>query len=121
MSDVTTQSAAPIKVPERLKTCLEAGSVEALFPVLKDWPQGELRALLEDINAHWKVADAQIDDTWQKFAFRPEVFLSPQTSQQCDRVVKAIRNELFGVLSEVSSVALFYLRAQPAPQEEPDP
>ena len=99
----------PIQIPERLKTCLKAGSAVALFPILKDWPKEELRELLADIDVHWKAADAKIDETWQKFAFREEVFFNPKASQRIDDDVKALRAELSGILSEVSSVALYYL------------
>jgi hypothetical protein len=94
---------------DRLRRVLEIGNVEGLFPVLKDWPVEELRALLGDVEDYAVFADAAIDKAWETTAFRIDTFLNPDASKMLDHIRDEARAELIAATSEICSVAYFYL------------
>ena len=57
-----TKSKAAIP-SKRLKACFASGGITGLFPLLKDWPVRELKALLRDVEAFYsdttKILDAK--------------------------------------------------------------
>jgi len=96
-------------VTDRLKQCLAAGDVLALFPLLKYWPKAELVALLADTDAFYDESQAVIDKAYQELAFRPENFLSGVRSGAIDKAVEDKRMEVLAMCSEIASVAFHYL------------
>jgi hypothetical protein len=94
---------------ERIKTVLALGGVEALFPVLKDWPTEELRALIDDAGSFYEASIAAIDTAWQKTAFEPGNFFNRENAQFLDRLAHEKQIEALAVTSEICSVAIFYL------------
>jgi hypothetical protein len=97
---------------ERLKKCISTGSVEALFPLLRDWPKKELKALLKDVetfyDGYMKVVDGRLKKivTRLKGISEPQLRLLPPATKAFRRDV-AFR--LLALCSEISSVALYYL------------
>lgn len=59
------------RLTPRLQRCIEAGDVFALFPLLKDWPADELRALLKDIEAHYAETQKRIQAVQNELSFKP--------------------------------------------------
>lgn len=94
---------------DRLQKCIDAGSVEALFPLLKDWPEEELRALLDDIDAHYEQYNQKIDEAYQEHVFKPENFFNKTRSKTLDKVRDEYKMTILIMCSEISSVALYYL------------
>lgn len=84
-----------------LRECLEQGGTVALFPLMKDWDRKRLNALLAELER----ADEMSDAAYGKLATSVEYFFSQQKSKDLD----AARMELVCVMSEICSVALYYL------------
>ncbi len=97
---------------DRLKKCVETGDVLALFPLLKDWSQDELRALLADIEAQCAEAIEKNDAKHRELAFEPTNFFSRARSKAVDDAAKQAHIQIVGMLSEIASVALYYLREE---------
>ena len=97
---------------ERLKKCISTGSVEALFPLLRDWPKKELRALLKDVEAFYDGYMRVVDGRLREIAKRLEGISEPQL-RLLPLATKAFRRDvafrLLAICSEISSVALYYL------------
>jgi len=104
----------------RLQKVLEIGDTLALFPVLKDWTTEELQALLNDCDEFSSAQWEAIDAAWKKLAFRPEVFWSTALSKDMDRMRDEKKMTVLSVMSEVCSVAIFYLYERGVPLEVPD-
>lgn len=98
-----------MQASDRLKTVLGLGGVVALFPVLKDWSTDELRALLRDIEEYASVSHKAIDRAWETVALSPNVFLSEALSKTVDKYRDEKKIEVMQIMSEISSVAMFYL------------
>lgn len=94
---------------DRLRACLDAGDVVALFPLLKDWPEVELLALIADVEAFHEESAKSLEVGHRELAFKPENFLSRARSKALDTAVKGKDMELMAMSSEIISVALFYL------------
>jgi uncharacterized protein YktA (UPF0223 family) len=92
-----------------LQSVLEVGDTLALFPVLKDWSTEELQALLADIDAFSAATNKAIDKTWAQIAVKPDIFFSKRGSQQIDKLRDNKKMNVLMVLSEICSVAIFYL------------
>jgi hypothetical protein len=95
---------------ERLRKVLEVGSVLDLFPVLKDWSTYELQALLKDVDSFAAAQYAAIDEAWKKAVFRQEVFLNSKASKFVDRAKDESKIRVMTAMSEICSVAIFYLQ-----------
>lgn len=95
---------------DRLKRCIEAGSVVALFPLLRDWPEAELRALIRDARHHYDRGSAEILKAWNRAVFLPEVFFSQSKSKALDEIRREMDSDCFIVCTEICSVATYYLR-----------
>jgi len=93
----------------RLKICVEAGDVLRLFPLLKDWTEDELRALLKDIEAFHDEGTKQIEKAHETEIFKAENFLSKARSRVLDRSVDQAHLDLLAICAEIASVAMFYL------------
>ena len=96
---------------ERLQKCFEAGDVTALFPLMREWPESELRALMLDIEDYCKSFDGKMDLAYKELAFKPENFVSTIRSLAVDEAVRDVRMDNEIMCSEIASVALFYLAA----------
>ena len=94
---------------ERLQKCLDAGGVFALFALLQDWPQHELRALVADVESYAETADRGIDDKWKAEAFRLENFVNRKWAQALDQARDDAHMQVLAVASEIISVAMYYL------------
>lgn len=106
-----------IAITPRLQKCLDAGDVLALFPLLKDWPDSELRALLDDIEAYHRAWSELLESTQRIDAMKMENFLSAERSAQLDRLYDAARSGLLALTSEIASVAYYYLGDAEEPAE----
>lgn len=84
-----------------LNECVAQGDAWALFPLLKDWSREKLNELLEEINH----ADEGTTEAWGKLAVQAENFLNKRRSEALDKA----KMETFCMLSEISSVALYYI------------
>ena len=94
---------------ERLQKCIDAGGVVELFPLLKDWSEDELKALVEDCNKlHEENVDG-IERAYKEQVFKPEMFLNRANSKALDEAKKKAYCDSLGICSEISSVAQFYL------------
>lgn len=93
----------------RLQTCLDAGSVVALFPILKDWSRQELQALLVDVDEFHKTHSHTIGQLYRKTSLIPAVFFSPTLSDAVDDAADEMSRDLIIMCSEIASVALYYL------------
>jgi hypothetical protein len=94
---------------ERLRKCIDAGDVLALFPLLKDWPDDELVALVADVEAIGQEAESVIDANYRTEAMRVENFFSRERSAAVDQAHRDARMQVFAMASEIISVALYYL------------
>jgi len=95
---------------ERLKRCIDAGSVECLFPLLSKWSEEELQALVADLDDYYEEVTTEFEATFQREAFRPEVFLNKQASQRLDAAHKQAHLDAMAMCSEIGSVAFYYLK-----------
>jgi hypothetical protein len=105
-----TKASAPGAIPvksDRLQKALEVGSVTALFPLLVDWPTDELQALLRDCDEYSAACCDSIDRAWESFIFQPANFFGD--SRGLDKVRDQKKMQVLAVLSEICSVAFFYL------------
>ena len=96
-------------ISSRLQQCIETGSVVALFPLLKDWPQSELEALIADIESYYQEATQDIENLYQNKVFLPENFLSRHRSMALDQALDKAQINTIAFCSEIASVALHYL------------
>ena len=94
---------------ERLRKCIDAGGVVELFPLLKDWSEDELKALVEDCNKLHEEFMAEMGLKYKEAVFKPENFFSQTRAKALDDAKKEAFFTSLGICSEVSSVAQFYL------------
>jgi hypothetical protein len=99
---------------ERLRRVLRVGDTLALFPVLKDWPTEELQALVLDAEVFMTQAHADIDKAWAELALTPAAFFDQRASRELDRVREEKKFEFMCIMSEICSVAIFYLNERGA-------
>jgi hypothetical protein len=84
-----------------LVECFEfAQDSVGLFPMLKNWNQGKIKALLDEIDH----ADKSSEEAYGELAVRAEYFLSKSNSKALDHA----RLEVSLILSEIAAVALFF-------------
>jgi hypothetical protein len=108
---------------ERLRQCLQAGNVENLFPLLKEWPAEELNQVGLDINRYRKLARRMMRGRFAQFVREKDLAhnASPETLRQlemvCDREILSI--EL--VLAEIHGVVLYYQGVHQLPPQPPKP
>jgi hypothetical protein len=103
----------------RLQKCLAAGEVLALFPLLRDWPESELRALLDDVAAFHRQSLTALDSGYGGEALKAENFLSPVRSKALDDARDEVAMRLMITCSEIASVAMYYL-GTPTPEAASD-
>jgi hypothetical protein len=96
-------------VTERLRKALDAGGVVNLFPLLADWSNADLRALINDCEGHYTEAVAAIDAAKYKAIFTPEIFFSNRAADVVNKAAKDAVMEVLAVTSEICSVAYYYL------------
>lgn len=93
-------------VGARLEQCFEAGSVENLFPLLKDWSTSELDALTEELNQYTDAAMAHAERRYQEYLKKHH------TSEEAEPVTRAIHDnhvlQVQIVMGEIFSVVLYY-------------
>lgn len=98
---------------ERLKKVLriigEEHSTMALFAELKDWSTEDLKLLLEDVDVYHDFAMEEIDKGWQEAAFNPMLFFDSAGSKELDKARDELRVMMFGMCSEICSIAIYYL------------
>lgn len=99
----------PSAITPRMQTCLDAGSSAALFPILKDWDEAELRALVLDVSTYYERECERIDEVWGKAAVEPSAFFSKGISEALDGHRDAAKLSVRGICSEIAAVALYYL------------
>lgn len=104
---------------DRLQRALDAGDVLALFPLFKDWPTGELLALLDDVDAFCMESYNAIDEAWKKKAFEAPVFFSESASRILDRLRDEKKQMVMLTMSEICSVVQFYLKERGINTEVP--
>ncbi len=105
----------PAFLTERVGKCLAAGSVDNLFPLLKDWTQAELRALVEELDASYEASCAGIDEAYGVAAKTP-MGRTAAGKLGLDAVRNKYKKDVMIVFSEISSVAQFYLEEKAAVQ-----
>ena len=98
---------------ERLRKCIDAGGVVELFPLLKDWPKDELKALVNDCGKLHEEFMAEVGVKYKEAVFKPENFFSQTRAKALDDAKKEAFFTSLGICSEISSVALFYLDRRP--------
>lgn len=81
---------------ERLKKCFDANSISVLFPMLKDWSQEELSALIVDIDDFY-------EDSVNKI----------KSSNIPAPIAEGAHVELIRICAEMSSVAQYYTNPPP--------
>lgn len=101
----------------RVKRCVEAGSIEALFPLLKDWPKSELEALIDDIEGLYDEALEKVDGEWARRVMESGNFLDAARGRTLDKSHDDVRFHLLIACSDIQSVALYCL-GQVEPQGE---
>jgi hypothetical protein len=99
---------------------LEIGDTLALFPVLKDWTTEELQALLNDVDEFSAANNEAIDAAWGKVVLKPEVFFNRALSKDVDRLRDEKKMTVLSVMSEICSVAIFYLHERGVETEVPE-
>jgi hypothetical protein len=62
-------------VTERLQKCIDAGEVVELFPLLKEWPEDELKALVNYCGKLHEEFMAEVGVKYKEAVFKPENFL----------------------------------------------
>ena len=88
---------------ERLKRALEAGNVEGLFGLLKDWPLAELQALQNDVGLFHEATMRQIDTVAESAS--KELFKGKNTKLIRASIVEAKKHvnlKLTIICSEIS-------------------
>jgi len=112
----------------RLRKCLAAGDVLALFPLMRDWSEKELRALLRDVGGFYESSAARIAGRKRRLskelaALRSEMpaaagalasldpgSFSPEGIQRAlDRGEGEVLARLMAICSGISSVAVYYI------------
>jgi hypothetical protein len=92
-------------ITARLDRCFSAGSIDGLFPILKNWPLEELDALIHDIDRYAHGARESIKAQYLKWL--------ADTKTESSRELEAVRDrEIFGIeiiTGEIYGVALYYL------------
>lgn len=94
---------------DRLQKVLEIGDTMALFPILRGWTTEELQALIEDAGEFYEATDKAIDEAWKRLAFQPDNFLGAGQSREIDKARDEKKIMVLSVMSEICSVAIFYL------------
>lgn len=94
---------------DRLRRCLDQGSIFGLFPVLKDWPVSELTALLKDLFHFQEEQIEAIKQAWKHQAFRPENFFIKEMGAALDKARDEAAMDVVVKCSEIASVAMYYL------------
>ena len=97
---------------ERLLKCIPAGSAAGLFRLLKDWTKPELKAVLDEVDEYDKAFNSAVHKSYAEIAMRPENFLNRRRSKEIDEALHEVDLNNFAMLSEISSVALYYLDRQ---------
>jgi len=98
---------------ERLRKCFDAGGVAALFPLLKEWTEEELTALLGDVDTFYGVS-------LEKIGARAREMRKGTKRGKAGTAVRAVlaraqgkvEMHLVAICSEISSVAQYYLHEE---------
>lgn len=102
----------------RLRQCLDAGSVVALFPLLSDWTADDLLALLGEIDSFYEAERKRLAEIYGGLVFKPEIFFSRKASVSLDRARDDAGMNLVACLAEIASVAMHYLPRHDAAERE---
>ena len=112
--DKATKPASVDIIPsERLKKCFRAGGVVGLFPVLSQWSQEEIKALLKDVELFHRTSLEKLDRKVQKW-------IKDLGNSRADNSVRAaikhahdtLAFRLMVVCSEIDSVAMYYVKGK---------
>jgi len=98
---------------ERLRKCFNAGSVEALFPLLQGWTREELTALVSDVDVFHGVCLENIGAKARemaKGAKRGKAGTALRATLR--KAQEKVDMRLMVVCSEISSVAQHYLHVE---------
>lgn len=93
---------------DRLKRCLDAGSLMDLFPLLSDWPLDELKELIKDVEKFHEETIRNLESGYKKESLLPQNFFSQERPRALDGFFKPASEHVEIVCSEIISVALFY-------------
>ena len=100
------------EIPSKLlQKALEAGNVEGLFALLKDWPLAELQAPQNDVGLFHEATIRQIDTVAESAS--KELFKGKNTKLIRASIVEAKKHvnlKLAIICSEIYSVVLYYIK-----------
>jgi hypothetical protein len=102
-------------VTERLQKCIDAGEVVELFPLLKEWPEDELKALVNYCGKLHEEFMAEVGVKYKEAVFKPENFFNQTRAKALDEAKKEAFFTSLAICSEVSYVAQFYLERMGKP------
>ena len=90
----------------RIQACLEAGSADALVPLLATWQRPELERLHSEIHLSFALAIGLLDDTWRT----GRKTCPPDKRAEMKRDYLQYREDLTELFAEIHDAVLFYLR-----------
>lgn len=93
---------------DRLKRCLDAGSLMDLFPLLSDWPLDELKELVKDVEKFHEETIGNLETGHKTESLLPQNFFSKESSDALDGFFESVSEHVEIVCSEILSVALYY-------------
>ena len=105
------KSKAVTAIPsKRLKKCFASGGITGLFPLLKDWPVKELKALLKDVEAFYSNTAKILDTKSKEFSGLLKSSVDHELlTKALGSARKNVNLHLMEVCSEIDSVALYWL------------
>ena len=105
------KSKAVTAIPsKRLKKCFASGGITGLFPLLKDWPVRELKALLRDVEAFYSDTTKILDAKSKEFSGLLESAVDHGVLiKALGSARKNVNLHLMEVCSEIDSVALYWI------------
>ncbi len=93
----------------RLKLCLAQGSVEGLFPMLKDWDVKELQALMDDVEEMQNQTLKAVKKRTEEHLLKPENFFNDKAAEAVLGAGEKASMDVCGMCAEIASVAMYYL------------
>ncbi len=98
-----------LNVTERLQKCLDAGGVAELFLLLKDWPHEDLKHLIQDTSDFMVEEHARTAILTHEHLFKMENFFSDLRSSAILKAEAEARDNALAIMTEICSVATYYL------------